>query len=99
MGPWDEMGVMKSDHPSHMALTIMPGSLEVVSHNALRRVLLLCGAEAQREEQLSTVAQQDKKKKKKTKSGPCSPQARLGWVVGPTGHIRAETYEVIDLSS
>lgn len=78
MGPWDEMAVMKSDHPSHMALTIMPGSLEVVSHNALRRVLLLCGAEAQREEQLSTVAQQDKKKKKKNQEWPLLTSGQVG---------------------
>lgn len=75
MGPWDEMGVMKSDHPSHMALTIMPGSLEVVSHDALRRVLLLCGDEAQREEQLSTVAQQDKKK---TQEWPLLTSGQVG---------------------
>lgn len=56
MGLWDETGVMKSDNQSCVALTTMPGSLEASSHDALWCVLLLCGAEAQREEQPSIVA-------------------------------------------
>lgn len=64
---------MKSDNQSHMALTTMQGSLETSSNDALRCALLLCGAEAQREEQPSTVAQQDE-----IKSGHCSTSGQVG---------------------
>lgn len=77
VGLWDEIWVMKSDNQSCVALTTTPGSS---SHDVLWYVLVLCGAEAQQEEQPSIVAQQDK-----TKSGHGSPQVRLGWAVGPTG--------------